>query len=208
MNPDDYIEDIIRHYNDRADERRDHFLKSDPARIMAGVEKHLPSGGRGTIADIGAGAGRDAAWLAARGYRVFAVEPAPALLQHGRSLTEGQNVTWLDDRLPALPGLKATGQKFDLVLLNAVWMFVPQEMRPVALETLKGLLLPHGKICLSIRCGPPTPGREYIDTKGDEFFRLAPAVGLAVLSQQTAPDSLDRPGYSWLEICLERDFSK
>ena len=50
--------------------------------------------------DIGAGSGRDAAWLAAAGHQMLAVEPAAALRQHGQRLHPDERICWLDDRPP------------------------------------------------------------------------------------------------------------
>ncbi|MCL1123384.1 class I SAM-dependent methyltransferase [Shewanella surugensis] len=66
------------------------------------------------ILDIGAGAGRDAKYFAERleekdaktgivtDYQVVAVEPAGLLAKIGQSHTQGLNVKWLEDSLPAL----------------------------------------------------------------------------------------------------------
>lgn len=54
------------------------------------------------VLDIGAGSGRDAAWLAAQGHTVIAVEPAAAMRAAGQRLHPDANIRWLDDRLPAL----------------------------------------------------------------------------------------------------------
>lgn len=59
----------------------------------------------GLLLDVGAGSGRDAAWFAARGYQVMAVEPSAAL----RALAERRHrrwpVQWIDDQLPQLERL-------------------------------------------------------------------------------------------------------
>ncbi|WP_204324597.1 class I SAM-dependent methyltransferase, partial [Stenotrophomonas maltophilia] len=58
--------------------------------------------------DIGAGTGRDAAALAARGHRVLAVEPTAELLAEARRLHPSALIEWLDDGLPELarPGTR------------------------------------------------------------------------------------------------------
>ncbi len=196
---DDYINQIIQHYDDRAEERTQHFLSMSADGIFADIAHLLPPS-PGTVADIGAGAGRDALWLARRGYPVTAVEPGARLRQAGEALTQGLPVVWRDDRLPDLPALTQAAQQFDFILLNAVWMFVPLEMRAQALATLSDLLNPGGRICLCIRRGPPTPGREYVPTADDEPARLAPVAGLNVIFQEELPDSTNRPGYSWFTV--------
>ncbi len=44
------------------------------------------------IADIGAGTGRDAAWLAAKGHDILAIEPVRELREAGQSLHPAANI--------------------------------------------------------------------------------------------------------------------
>ncbi|MFD6880629.1 MULTISPECIES: class I SAM-dependent methyltransferase [unclassified Streptomyces] len=75
-----------------------------------------------SVLDIGAGSGRDAAALAARGHRVVAAEPTAEPRSLGRRLHSDQKIEWVDDALPRLTTLTARGGRFDLILLTAVWM--------------------------------------------------------------------------------------
>ena len=104
------------------------------------VAVHLPEK-PGFACDIGAGSGRDANWLAAKGWNVVAVEPSTEM----RQLAAGQshpNITWLDDALPHLKKLRGLGHRFDLILLSAVWMHVPLASRERAFRILSDLLKP------------------------------------------------------------------
>lgn len=71
----------------------------------------LPQRRDTTVLDIGAGTGRDAAWLAERGHEVVAVEPSEALRREGQHGHPHPRIRWLNDRLPddgtgALPLLR------------------------------------------------------------------------------------------------------
>jgi protein-L-isoaspartate O-methyltransferase len=55
------------------------------ASLFAPVEPYLPAP-PGRVLDIGAGTGRDAAWLVSLGFDVVAVEPVTGLLQAGYRL--------------------------------------------------------------------------------------------------------------------------
>ncbi|WP_103889917.1 class I SAM-dependent methyltransferase [Actinacidiphila yanglinensis] len=70
---------------------------------------HLFPARAGTVLDIGAGSGRDAAALAALGHRVVAVEPTAELRARGRAIHAGAGVEWVDDALPDLPVLRGLG---------------------------------------------------------------------------------------------------
>ena len=72
------------------------------------------------VLDVGAGTGRDAAWLARLGYSVVAVEPSNAMRAEGQSRHPEINVTWIEDFLPALTATYRRGLAFHLILLSAV----------------------------------------------------------------------------------------
>ncbi|MBY0362656.1 MAG: methyltransferase domain-containing protein [Phreatobacter sp.] len=92
------------------------------------------------VLDIGAGTGRDAAVLAARGFAVTAVEPTAELRAHGERLHADVAIAWLDDSLPDLPVLAAAGERFDLVLLTAVLMHLDAGERTRAMARIAALL--------------------------------------------------------------------
>ena len=52
--------------------------------------------------DVGAGTGRDAAWLARLGHEVVAVEPSAAMRAEAERRHPAARIRWIDDRLPGL----------------------------------------------------------------------------------------------------------
>ncbi len=82
--------------------------------------------------DIGAGTGRDAAWLASLSHTVVATEPVDALREAGMARRASPNISWVKDGLPELSYVLALGQVFDLVLLCAVWQHVSAVDRRIA----------------------------------------------------------------------------
>src|SRR6516162_1224732 len=59
------------------------------------------------VLDVGAGSGRDAAWLASQGYEVVAVEPSSAMRAEAERLHPSTPIRWISD---SLPGLERTFQ--------------------------------------------------------------------------------------------------
>ena len=112
-----------------------------------------------TILDVGAGSGRDAAWLAAKGYEVIAVEPSANMRAAAARLHPEAKAHWISDTLPALGAVTRSGLSFDLILLSAVWMHVPAGDRPRAFRKLINLLKPGGLIAITLRHGPAEPER-------------------------------------------------
>jgi SAM-dependent methyltransferase len=113
----------------------------------------LPGAGA-TALDIGAGSGRDAAWLASRGLEVIAVEPARAMRESAIQTHAASAVRWIDDAMPDLRQVLRLGLSFDFILLSAVWMHLPAYVRPRAFRKLITLLKPGGLLTISLRTGP------------------------------------------------------
>jgi SAM-dependent methyltransferase len=62
------------------------ILRAMRARAMAAIETCVPAGAR--LLDLGCGPGTDAEWLAARGYRITAVDASPAMVAEARRRVE------------------------------------------------------------------------------------------------------------------------
>jgi SAM-dependent methyltransferase len=114
------------------DETADAFFSSAESITFEDVHHgihHLLPPAPADVLDLGAGTGRDAAAFAALGYRVVAVEPTEALRTRASALHAASGVEWLDDSLPALARLASRGDRFDLVMLTAVWMHLDESAR-------------------------------------------------------------------------------
>lgn len=155
----------------------------------------------GDALDIGAGTGRDAAALAARGYRVTAVEPTAEFRAIGRKLHADAAITWIDD---ALPDLSAVAGSFDLILLSAVWMHLAIEERTRAMARVAPMLRARGVMVLSLRHGPIPTGRIMFDVTPKETIALAAAQGLDAIYSGERPGRLDQPGVWWDRLAFRR----
>ncbi|WP_439101096.1 class I SAM-dependent methyltransferase [Congregibacter sp.] len=102
--------------------------------------------------DVGAGSGRDALWLAELGWTVTAVEPSAAMREIALEKPHSR-VHWIDDCLPELATVSAGSQRFDLILLSAVWQHLDPLQRTRAVQALCALLVPGGKLAISLRHG-------------------------------------------------------
>jgi SAM-dependent methyltransferase len=159
------------------------------------------------LLDVGAGTGADAAWLAARGHRVLAVEPTPAFRQAGQALHPHPHIEWLDDSLPRLAQVCARRQHFGLVLLSAVWMHLDLAERPAGMEALASLLAPGGTLLMSLRHGTVPEGRRMFEVSGAETVRLAQPHGLVcvldVLTDSTGTFN-QAAGITWTRLALRK----
>lgn len=158
------------------------------------------------VLDIGAGTGADAAWLAAAGYAVVAVEPADAL-RHAASARHGSRaIEWVNDSLPGLVTFERR-PAFDVVMVTAVWMHLDEAERERAMPVVASLLRPRGLLTLTLRHGVRPPGRHMFDVSGEETTALAVRAGLRpVLDARTEsvqPENR-RAGVTWSRLAFVR----
>jgi SAM-dependent methyltransferase len=154
------------------------------------------------ILDVGAGSGRDAAWLAEQGHEVVAVEPAEAMAAYGRTLHPSPRIRWIDERLPALKRVHELGLSFDGAILSAVWMHVPPTDRSRAFRKLVTLLKPGGFVFFTLRHGPSHDGRKLWPVSLEEIERLCRNHGLFVQESRDTADKLNRVGVTWTTVLV------
>jgi SAM-dependent methyltransferase len=163
---------------------------------------HLIPTTPGHVLDIGAGTGRDAAALAALGHIVVAVEPTPELRAHGRRLHPEAAITWIDDSLPDLDKVQARGERFDLVMLTAVWMHLDSSQRERAMERVAALLRPGALVTLLLRHGPVPAGRRMFEVSAAETAALADRHGLKSIHDSERPALLAGSAVWWSVVAL------
>jgi SAM-dependent methyltransferase len=142
-----------------------HLIPSTPARIL----------------DIGSGPGHDAAAFAAMGHRVVAVEPTEQLRLPAMALHPSPLIEWVDDSLPHLRFVVESGDTFDLVMLNAVWMHLDEWQRQTAMPVVASVLTARGTLIMSLRHGPVPSGRRMFEVTAVETIELARAAGLRLV---------------------------
>ena len=167
-----------------------------------GWAQDLLSSGDRLVLDVGAGSGRDSAWLAAQGADVVALEPSAAMRAEAVRLHPSDRIRWLDDALPALTQTPRLGLSFDLILLSAVWQHVAPGDRERAFRKLVGLLKPCDLLLLTLRLGPADVERAMHPVSAEEVEDLARRHGLAVERQHSMTDPLGRPEIRWIGMAL------
>jgi len=166
-----------------------HLFPSQPCRVL----------------DIGAGSGRDAAALARKGHTVIAVEPTAAFRDEGQRRHRLPNLAWLDDHLPALPATRQSQQRFDVILLTAVWMHLEADERQIGMQNLADLLRPGGNIFMTLRHGPVPEGRKMFDVSTQETIALGEKFGLQKKHVSERRDMFDRGDIRWSHVVLEKN---
>ena len=182
------------------------FSRIDPAERYAPVVRFFPPP-PATALDIGAGSGRDAAWLARSGYDVVAVEPVAAFRDHGRRACAGLRVRWLADRLPDLAIAQREGRRFRLALASAVWQHLEPAAQIRAIGSLAAILEVGGRAVVSLRRGPGASSRPVFPC--DEYVLVDAAVrsGLRLVHRAERPSVQEgnrARGVTWTWLVLER----
>ncbi len=157
------------------------------------------------ILDIGAGSGRDAAAFAAMGHQVVAVEPVAALRRLAAAAHGSPRIEWLDDSLPELACLAGRGDRFNLVMLTAVWMHLDASQRRRAMSTVARLVGAGGALILSLRHGPVPTGRRMFAVSADDTIALASREGLALtLRLDNQASVFARTDVTWTRLAFAK----
>ena len=184
---------LTREYNslnpDSLHESWSHFIPDSP----------------GIALDIGAGTGRDANWLADKGWDVVGVEPCKEFRDLAQKNSH-ENVIWLDDELPDLKTLRTAGHRFNLILLSAVWMHVAPGKRERAFRIISELLMPGGILVISLRHSnneQENIERRFHPVSSGELEQFAKQRALARLFFDRKDDHLNRAHVRWEIIVFQ-----
>jgi 2-polyprenyl-3-methyl-5-hydroxy-6-metoxy-1,4-benzoquinol methylase len=181
----DILEDVLQGYAAASAELIARFEEVSHAQLYAPVADLFPSS-PSKIVDIGAGSGRDAAWLASKGHDVVAVEPVDELRWAGMALHKSQKIEWVNDRLPDLYDLRSGNIGFNCVLLSAVWQHLDTNQRCVAIRNLADLTTPGGMVIMSLRHGPGASSRRGHQVRPADAIDAALRVGFELIRERQA----------------------
>jgi SAM-dependent methyltransferase len=162
-----------------------------------------------SVLDIGAGTGSDAAWFAGQGHRIVAVEPTDELRVPGMALHPSALIEWVNDSLPHLVLTLKREQKFDVVMMTAVWMHLDELERQQAMLNVASLIRSGGVLIMSLRHGPSSPRRRMFEVSAEETIQLAQAHGLRSIFNvrtQSAQPVNRQAGVTWSRLAFECRF--
>ncbi len=191
----------IQWYNENAQVVFGRYESVNAKKLHAWLNDLLPKPSA-SVLDVGAGSGRDAAWLAELGYDVIAVEPSNKLREKGINKHGSSAFNWIDDSMPSLEKVTKSGLSFDVILLSAVWMHLPEKNRARAFRKLITLLKPGGLLAITLRNGKLDKKRSFYRVSREEIESLAKSHGAYIEHCSTAKDQFKRSDVSWIHMAI------
>jgi 2-polyprenyl-3-methyl-5-hydroxy-6-metoxy-1,4-benzoquinol methylase len=145
--------------------------------VLPGLEERLPVSAPGKILsalDLGCGSGRDAFWLARdKGFDVVAIDGSEEMIRLARQEKANPAILYMVDVLPGIERVKATGKKFDVVLMSAVWMHLNKDERQILADNLADITNKNALIYISLRDGPSPADRPMFPVSVKEVREIA-----------------------------------
>ncbi len=151
---------------------------SEPNALIAELLGGLPPG---EAVDLAAGEGRHALWLAARGWRVTAVDFSAVGLGRGRSQPGAERITW-----EAADVTTWTAPEASLDLVLVAYLHLPEDATVAVLTRAVGWLRPGGRLLVlghdvdNLSAGVGGPQEPAVLHSVD---RLAPVAGLLTVDR-------------------------
>ncbi|MBN1963349.1 MAG: class I SAM-dependent methyltransferase [Anaerolineae bacterium] len=166
--------------------------------VLDAFMRHCP--GRALL-DVGCGPGRDAAYFAARGYRVCGVDLSGSMLRLARQTAPGAAFAQADMR--ALPFAAAV---FDGVWVCASLLHLPKAQAPAAVRAFAWLARPGGIVYVGVKAGA---GEALVSAPafadGERFFAFyqeAEVVALLETAGLRVVERLKQAG--WINVFARR----
>ena len=194
----------MNYYSANAPELASRYNSLNPEDLHASWSSLIPDQ-PGIALDIGAASGRDANWLAEKGWDVVAVEPCKKFRELAKPSSHA-NVIWQDDALPELKSLRTAGHRFNLILLSAVWMHVLPSKRERAFRIISELLAPGGLVVFTLRHGDDEQEnieRGFHPVSSGELELFAKHRALAQVPCKGSEDHLARSHVHWKTLVFK-----
>lgn len=185
----------MKFYERNAHSLADQYESLDPEHLHRSWAQLLPDT-PGLALDLGAGSGRDAAWLRKKGWEVLAVEPSSEMRKEAEHRHSG-SIHWIDDQLPELHKVRDLGYQYGLILASAVWMHVPPGKQDKALRNLSNLLAPGGLLVITVRQASEDDARQFYPVDASALRKQALSLALDPVQHDESADSLGRSSVRW-----------
>ncbi len=193
----------IQYYDDHAGRLAARYATADVSAMHHMLERWLPT--EGTILEIGCGAGRESAWMAARGLKVTATDASAAMLTEAKKQPDAGRISFSQETFPLEPTSPLLKERFDAIVCIAVLMHVPDKDLFDVLFHMRGLLNPGGRVIVSF-CSNREPdaadARLFVNRQPEEYQLLFERIGFSFRYRQDSPDGLGR-SMAWTTLIFD-----
>ena len=160
---------------------------------------------KASVLDIGFGSGRDLAFLRNHKIAVWGVDPTKTFVKYAREKFSNINDHFALSGLPDLILPEYFPQKFDAVLLIAVWMHIPKELQDKAARKICSLLNKSGKVILSYSMGSRSHDDRFFEKlKPRQVSSLFEKSGCHKIFEDSNSDGLGRNEIEWITEVYEK----
>jgi len=158
------------------------------------------------VLDLGAGSGQNSAALDRLGFNVTAIEPMTEFLNAAMNTYKSTSITWLHDSLPNLACLDAHKEKFDFVLIEAVWHHLTEAEREKAASKISTVIKVNGRCAISLRNGPSGIGTRIFPTDSSDTINLFESYGFKCIFRLCNQASFlpNKEKVKWSRVVLEK----
>ncbi len=196
--------ETIDYYQENAPELAARYDELSPTALQGLLADFLPKSGR--VLEIGCGSGREALFMAERGIQVTAIDPVPKMV----AITAAKLKNYPGSRvihagLPLADDHPLLAERFDVILISAVLMHVPESDLFGFAWQVSRLAGENGLLIISNSTGRHGLNEKSRDRHG-RLFRERPAaeialiferLGFSMLLLDSSADSMERPDLVW-----------
>lgn len=174
--------------------------------VLPGIADVLPvvSSSHRKALDLGCGSGRDAFWLAARGFSVVGVDASIGMIRRAWDHKQsGSAITYIEDDIPALNRVRARDGRYAFFLMSAVWMHLNPVERAETIRFMAEHAYKNATAYITLRHGPSPEGRPMFETSIAEFRDLVADQGGRIHVLPPVEDKLGRGDVSWDYVAVQ-----
>ncbi|WP_457596426.1 class I SAM-dependent methyltransferase [Hydrogenimonas sp.] len=197
------IEKTVEHYEKEANAFIARYEEADMSHLHETIRAFIPP--KSGVLDVGFGSARDLAVLRADGYEVWGVDPVASFVHHARKRFPEIADRFACAGLPKLPLPETFPDRFDAVLLIAVWMHLPKRVWRESVDRVVSLLKPGGRVVVSYSLGQRMgDARHFEAIDPDRLKDMFHEAGCRSIYRSDSGDSLGRRTIVWMTEVFER----
>jgi SAM-dependent methyltransferase len=196
----------IEAYNAAAQSLSAAYNKLNTEDVLPGIADTLPVvlPSKRRAIDLGCGSGRDAFWLASRGFQVVGADASIGMIREAWAHKQSGNaITYIEDEIPTLSRVRARGERYAFFLMSAVWMHLDSKERAETIRFMADTAHKNATAYLSLRHGPSPADRPMFETSVEEVRDLAAQNGASARSFAGVEDKQGRGDVTWDYVALQ-----